>query len=71
VGSVDGLVILCGFFFRWTIVPMVFANPGNHIAWGSNAYSLAVAGAVWIFASSIRSHWQREHDASSDLAEVV
>jgi hypothetical protein len=51
---------------------MVFADPGNHIAWGSNAYSLAAAGAVWIFASSIRSrHWQPEHDASSHLAEVV
>lgn len=42
--------------FEIALVPMVFANPGNHIAWGSNAYSLAAAGAVWIFASSIRSH---------------
>jgi uncharacterized membrane protein len=41
--------------FEIILVPMVFANPGNHIAWGSNAYSLAAAGAVWIFASSIRS----------------
>jgi len=40
--------------FEIALVPMVFANPGNHIAWGSNAYSLAAAGAVWIFASSIR-----------------
>ena len=58
--------------FEIALVPMVFANPGNHIAWGSNAYSLAAAGAVWIFASSISSrHLQREHDASSHLAEVV
>jgi len=39
--------------FEVALIPMVFANPGNHIAWGANAYSLAAAGAVWIFASSI------------------
>jgi uncharacterized membrane protein len=39
--------------FEIALIPMVFANPGNHIAWGSNAYSLAAAGAVWIYASSI------------------
>jgi len=51
-----GLMIL---IFEIALVPMVFANPGNHIAWGSNAYSLAAAGAVWIFASSIRSRQLR------------
>jgi len=40
--------------FEVALLPMVLANPGNHIAWGSNAYSVAAAGAVWIFASSIR-----------------
>lgn len=39
--------------FELALIPMVFANPGSHVAWGSNAYSLAAAGAVWIFASSI------------------
>jgi len=54
--------------FEIVLMPMVFANPGNHIAWGSNAYSLAAAGAVWVFASSIRSdHSQHERDASSQL----
>ena len=45
--------------FEIILVPMIFANPGNHIAWGSNAYSLAAAGAVWIFASSITSSAHR------------
>jgi len=58
--------------FEIILIPMVLANPGNHIAWGANAYSLAAAGAVWIFASSIGSrHSQREHDASPHLAEAV
>ena len=47
------LLALMIVFFEIALIPMIFANPGNHIAWGSNAYSLAAAGAVWIFASSI------------------
>ena len=51
--------------FEIILIPMIFANPGNHIAWGSNAYSLAAAGAVWIFASSIGSHQlQPKHNSS-------
>ena len=65
------LLVLMIVIFEIALVPMVFANPGNHIAWGSNAYSLAAAGAVWIFASSISSQSQQEHDASSHLVEVV
>lgn len=66
------LLVLMILIFEIVLVPMVFANPGNHITWGSNAYSLAAAGAVWIFASSIRSrHLQHKHDASSHFAEVV
>jgi uncharacterized membrane protein len=49
------LLALMIVIFELVLIPMVFANPGNHIAWGSNAYSLAAAGAVWIFASSISS----------------
>jgi len=47
------LLALMIVLFEIILIPMAFANPGNHIAWGSNAYSLAAAGAVWIFASSI------------------
>jgi uncharacterized membrane protein len=46
------LLALMLVFFEIALIPMVFANPGNHIAWGANAYSLAAAGAVWIFAGS-------------------
>jgi uncharacterized membrane protein len=60
------LLALMIVLFEIILIPMAFANPGNHIAWGSNAYSLAAAGAVWIFASSInRPHSQREQDAGS------
>src|SRR5215470_1458162 len=60
------LLALMIVLFEIILIPMAFANPGNHIAWGSNAYSLAAAGAVWIFASSInRTHLQSALDASS------
>ena len=39
--------------FELALVPLVIANPRQHIPWGSNAYSLAAAGAVLIFAASI------------------
>ncbi len=35
------LLVLMIVVFELALVPMVFANPSNHIAWGSNAYSLA------------------------------
>jgi predicted tellurium resistance membrane protein TerC len=35
------------------LVRLPFASPHNHVAWGANAYNLAAAGAVWIFAESI------------------
>ena len=48
------LLALMIIVFELALIPMIFANPGNHIAWGANAYSLAAAGAVWIFASSLK-----------------
>jgi uncharacterized membrane protein len=64
------LLALMIIVFEIALIPMVFANPGNHIAWGSNAYSLAAAGAVWIYASSIRNRYAQQ-EPSSHLAEVV
>ncbi|HEY6243775.1 MAG TPA: DoxX family membrane protein [Pyrinomonadaceae bacterium] len=58
------LLALMIVLFEIILIPMAFANPGNHIAWGSNAYSLAAAGAVWIFASSI-SKAQQQHDTAA------
>jgi uncharacterized membrane protein YphA (DoxX/SURF4 family) len=60
------LLVLMILIFEIALIPMVFANPANHIAWGSNAYSLAAAGAVWIFASSIRS---LDSDASHKFSQ--
>jgi uncharacterized membrane protein len=53
------------------LVPLVFAHPHQHMAWGANAYNLAAAGAIAIFAASISGRpAQREHDAKSQFAEV-
>jgi uncharacterized membrane protein len=41
--------------FEVALVPLVISNPREHIPWGSNAYSLAAAGAVLIFAASLTS----------------
>ena len=41
--------------FEIALVPLVISNPHEHIPWGSNAYSLAAAGAVLIFAASFTS----------------
>ncbi len=35
------------------LVRLPLASPHNHVAWGANAYNLAAAGAVWIFAEFI------------------
>jgi hypothetical protein len=35
------------------LIPLVIAHRHNHIAWGANAYNLAAAGAIAIFAASI------------------
>lgn len=35
------------------LIPLVIAHPHQHVAWGGNAYNLAAAGAIAIFAASI------------------
>jgi hypothetical protein len=35
------------------LIPLVIAHPHQHTAWGGNAYNLAAAGAIGIFAASI------------------
>jgi hypothetical protein len=39
--------------FELILVPLVIDHPRQHIPWGSNAYSLAAAGAVLVFAASL------------------
>jgi hypothetical protein len=58
-------------FNALVLVPAVFAHPHAHIAWGSNAYNLAAAGAVYIFAESIANRsLAQEHEITSQLVEV-
>ena len=38
------------------LIPLVIAHPHQHTAWGGNAYNLAAAGAIAIFAASISAH---------------
>lgn len=37
------------------LIPLIFANPHDHVSWGANAYNLAVAGAAWIVADWLAS----------------
>ena len=50
------LALMLLLFEVLVLVPNLLSNPHGHIAWGANAYNLAAAGAVWIFAASIRNH---------------
>ena len=54
------LALMLLFFEALVLVPLPFASPHDHVAWGGSAYNLAAAGAVWIFAESIAS-WRAEH----------
>jgi len=41
------------------LVRLPLASPHDHVAWGANAYNLAAAGAVWIFAETI-ARWRSD-----------
>jgi uncharacterized membrane protein len=47
------LLVLMLLIFEVALVPIIFAYPRLHQAWGASAYNLAVVGAVWIFAASV------------------
>jgi uncharacterized membrane protein len=64
------LALMVLIFEPLVLVPVLLANPHRHIAWGANAYNLAAAGAIWIFAASLaRDRARRAPDAKSQLAE--
>ncbi len=44
------LALMLLVFSLSVLVPMIFAHPHDHTAWGGNAYNLAAVGAAWIFA---------------------
>lgn len=43
-----GLMLLS--FNALALLPLIFASPHNHVAWGANAYNLTAVGAAWIVA---------------------
>ena len=43
-------------FSALALTPGIFANPHDHVAWGANAYTLAAAGATWIFACALKQY---------------
>ncbi len=47
------LALMLLIFSAVALVPLILAAPGDHVAWGSNAYNLTAVGAVLIFADSI------------------
>lgn len=47
------LALMLLLFDVLVLAPLPLSSPHQHVAWGANAYNLAAAGAVWIFAESI------------------
>ncbi|MDQ2840812.1 MAG: hypothetical protein M3Y72_07190, partial [Acidobacteriota bacterium] len=47
------LALMLLLFDVLVLVRLPLSRPQAHVAWGANAYNLAAAGAVWIFAESI------------------
>jgi uncharacterized membrane protein YphA (DoxX/SURF4 family) len=47
------LALMLLLFGVLVLAPGPLASPGNHVAWGSNAYNLAAVGAVWLLAESL------------------
>ena len=47
------LAVMVLIFEGPVLIPLVIAHPHQHMAWGGNAYNLAAAGAIAIFAASI------------------
>jgi len=63
-----GLMLLT---FEVALIPLILAHPKVHVVWGSNAYNLVAAGAVWIFASSVgRGPEHRGHELEANVAQV-
>lgn len=53
------LTLMLLLFDVLVLVRLPLASPHDHVAWGANAYNLAAAGAVWIFAESI-ARWRSD-----------
>ncbi|MDQ2890467.1 MAG: hypothetical protein M3R65_07905 [Gemmatimonadota bacterium] len=56
------LALMLLIFSGLALVPLIFAYPRDHVAWGSNAYNLAAVGAAWIVADWLASRQQLVED---------
>lgn len=61
-----GIMLLV--FSALSLVPLIFASPHNHVAWGGNAYNLTAVGAAWIIAERLADWQQLVHDRQSTHA---
>jgi uncharacterized membrane protein YphA (DoxX/SURF4 family) len=62
------LALMLLFFSVLVLAPRPFADPHNHVTWGSNAYNLAAVGAVWIFAEWIAAkRRERRNEVGADM----
>lgn len=52
-------------FSLLALLPLIFAAPHDHVAWGGNAYNLAAVGAAWIIAEWLAGHRHSAHDHQS------
>jgi hypothetical protein len=62
-----GLMLLI--FSAFTLLPLLFAYPHDHGAWGVNVYNLAAVGATWVLADWLASRrrdlWLEKRHAPS------
>jgi uncharacterized membrane protein YphA (DoxX/SURF4 family) len=62
------LALMLLIFSVLVLAPGPFADPHNHVTWGSNAYNLAAVGAVWIFAEWIAAQrGERRNEVGADM----
>jgi uncharacterized membrane protein len=63
------LALMLLVFSVLVLAPGPFADPHNHVAWGSNAYNLAAIGAAWMLAAWIAMRGrERRHEAEPKAA---
>lgn len=64
------LALMLFLFSVLTLGPGVIAHVHNHIAWGSNAYNLAAAGATWILAAALANEEERRGHRKLSVARA-
>jgi uncharacterized membrane protein len=65
------LALMLFIFSVFVLAPRCFADPRNHVSWGSSAYNLAAVGAVWIFAELIRALRRKDGNEYPDDVSIT